>query len=388
MTELETPEQAETPPRVLIVDDSRIVRVTLAKHLKGRFEIREEGDGEAGWAALEADPEISIVLSDLSMPKLDGYGFLERVRASDEPRIRRLPMVIISGDEDESSRAKAKTLGASDFINKGIGAAELLTRIESLLRLTKACGELETTRGQQVHDPATGLFTRRYIDQQAAQALAHAARHDQPASVMVIGLDNVEALRAKCGDAVLAQLVMRFGKMLSEKVRREDSFGHFDAVNFAIVAPSTVETGMHVFAHRLREAVESVTVGFQGGRLPLSVSIGIAGFPVDQTRDPAALLGLAAQRLSVAADAGGNRVVGSDGSAHGVGAAPSIEHALRLVRAGRGNEIQAFAADLALAVLPLLAFADRVCSLGLPMAAIESRLRERAGKDKKEVAKT
>jgi hypothetical protein len=140
---------------------------------------------------------------------------------------------------------------------------------------------------------------------------------------------------------------------------------------------------MQVFAQRLREAVESVTVGFQGGRLPLTVSIGIAGFPVDQTRDAAALLELAAQRLSIASDAGGNRVVGSDGSAHGRGASPSVEHALKLVRAGRGGEIQAYAADLALAVLPLLALADKTCSLGLPMAAIESRLRERAGKDNK-----
>ena len=70
----------DVSPRVLIVDDSRIVRVTLIKHLKGAYEIREEGDGEAGWQALMVDPDIQVVLSDLTMPKLDGYGFLERIR--------------------------------------------------------------------------------------------------------------------------------------------------------------------------------------------------------------------------------------------------------------------------------------------------------------------
>ena len=86
-------------PRILVVDDSRMVRASIVKHIRGRFEAREEPDGEAAWEALLVDPAIEIVLTDIGMPRLDGYGLLERLRASKLPRVRDLPVVIISGDE-------------------------------------------------------------------------------------------------------------------------------------------------------------------------------------------------------------------------------------------------------------------------------------------------
>lgn len=62
---------------------------------------------------LLVDPAIEIVLTDIGMPRLDGYGLLERLRASKLPRVRDLPVVIISGDEDESARERALALGAT-----------------------------------------------------------------------------------------------------------------------------------------------------------------------------------------------------------------------------------------------------------------------------------
>ena len=61
-------------PRILVVDDSRMVRATIVKHIRGRFEVREEADGEAGWQTLLVDPDIELVLTDIGMPRLDGYG--------------------------------------------------------------------------------------------------------------------------------------------------------------------------------------------------------------------------------------------------------------------------------------------------------------------------
>jgi len=128
-------------PRILVVDDSRMVRASIVKHIRGRFEAREEPDGEAAWEALLVDPAIEIVLTDIGMPRLDGYGLLGRLRASKLPRVRDLPVVIISGDEDESARARALALGANGFVTKGTGGVELLATLMSLLRLSKAQGD-------------------------------------------------------------------------------------------------------------------------------------------------------------------------------------------------------------------------------------------------------
>ena len=125
-------------PVVLIVDDSRMVRASLSKHLQGHYEVQQAEDGEAGWQALLAEPRISVVISDLSMPKLDGYQLLERIRASDVPRVKVMPVMMISGSEDEAERKRASDLGATDFITKGVGSAEVLARLDSLSQLARA----------------------------------------------------------------------------------------------------------------------------------------------------------------------------------------------------------------------------------------------------------
>ncbi len=185
-------------PRILVVDDSRMVRASIVKHIRGRFEAREEPDGEAAWEALLVDPAIEIVLTDIGMPRLDGYGLLERLRASKLPRVRDLPVVIISGDEDESARERALALGANGFVTKGAGGVELLATLMSLLRLSKAQGELERSRAalerQSPVDPESGLATEAYLEHHGAQAVAEARRRQADIGAMVIEVDQFDEL--------------------------------------------------------------------------------------------------------------------------------------------------------------------------------------------------
>ena len=124
--------------RVLLVDDSKFVRTTFRLILSRSFTVIEAADGEAGWDALLADPQIAIVFSDLNMPKLDGYGLIERVRKAEDPRLRELPVIVISGKEDEASRKKARAAGANDFISKNADGTEILTRLDNVLRVMRA----------------------------------------------------------------------------------------------------------------------------------------------------------------------------------------------------------------------------------------------------------
>src|SRR3954470_9194382 len=94
-------------PKVLIADDSRIVRAMLIKHIEGMFEFREALDGEQAWETLLIDPSIRVVITDLTMPKLDGYGLLTRIRNSEISRIRNLPVVVVSGSDESEERDRA-----------------------------------------------------------------------------------------------------------------------------------------------------------------------------------------------------------------------------------------------------------------------------------------
>ena len=85
--------------RVLVVDDSKFVRTTFASILKASFGVREDKDGEDAWQSINGDPSIVMVFTDLDMPRLDGFGLLQRIRASADRRIKELPVVVISGNE-------------------------------------------------------------------------------------------------------------------------------------------------------------------------------------------------------------------------------------------------------------------------------------------------
>lgn len=369
-------------PRVLIVDDSRIVRATLIKHLKGHYEFCEAADGEAGWSALVADPTVQIVLTDLSMPKLDGYGLIERIRAAEVSRIRRTPVVLISGEEDEASRNKAKELGASDFITKGIGTSALLTRIASLVKLAKTESELSEVRETQVKHPDTGMFSVAYLVEQAGQVMALARRHNQSAGILCVAIDGQDTIKDQYGATVVGQINQRFGQLLTSKMRKEDSLGKFDARSFLVLSPATAESGCMVFAERLREAVESLSVTLGEKRLVLTVSIGVSDAVADPVANANEWVNLAVARMGIAVERGGNRVVGHDNKVLQPPRLPSIENALSILKAGRQQELAPHAGELALLVLPLLQLANLELKLGIPMAEIEKRLMDRARKEK------
>lgn len=364
-------------PRILVVDDSRIVRASLAAHLKAHYDIREEADGESAWQTLVLDQTVQLVISDLQMPKLDGYGLLERVRSSRLRRLQEMPFILVSGEETEEERQKAKSLGVSEFITKGAGTAEILTRVEHLLALSRTREHLEAGREHMVQDAATGLFTRKYVELQAAQALSHAARYDTPVSVLVLGLDAYDDICGKLGGEVAAQVGTRFARMLATKIRQGDSLGHFETTQYAIVSPGTPPAQCGLFAERVRQAVEVANVVAQGKRVELTVSVGVASVPADHVASAGALLELAGARMREAMQAGGNRVVLCEHGGMPV-RPPGLQHALELLRAGRTESVRPHLPALGEQVLPLLELMDKEFGLGLPVGEIGSLLKERA----------
>src|SRR5712664_4394849 len=144
--------------RVLLVDNSKIVRTTISRLIRKSFDVREEANGEAGWQAIATDPSIVVVFSDIQMPVLDGFALLERIRQSQEERIRSMPVIVISGDEDDATKKRARAAGANDFITKTTDGTEILSRIDNLLHLVEA--KQQAAVSQQMvekaatHDPA------------------------------------------------------------------------------------------------------------------------------------------------------------------------------------------------------------------------------------------
>lgn len=120
--------------KALIVEDEPMIRLLL-KRLLTRFfphNVLEASDGEEGLAMVEKERPV-IVFCDLYMPKLDGIGFLERLRAN--PEFADLPVVAISSAKDRDLVLKLVDLRIVDYIMKPIDLEQTFKRLEKLIPL-------------------------------------------------------------------------------------------------------------------------------------------------------------------------------------------------------------------------------------------------------------
>lgn len=198
--------------------------------------------------------------------------------------------------------------------------------------------------------------------------MSHAMRHDNEVSAIVMGFDNVGALREEHGLEVVKQLQQRFVAMLISKIRKEDSLGHFAGGQLVVVSPGTPYPACESFGNRLREAIQAANIAVHGQHL--SVSVGVSNSPVDTVASAGALIELAGARLK-AAQAGGNRVVSCNVKASNATVTPTIERAISLIKSGDEREVIPHLRALGRQILPLLKLMERELKLGLPMADVE-----------------
>jgi DNA-binding response OmpR family regulator len=117
--------------RALVVDDNRMNRMLLARALS-QFGV-EAIEAENGLHALEimAATTVDVVLLDLLMPELDGYGTLERIRADDA--LRHVPVIVITAVDELDSVVRCIELGATDYLPKPFEPAILRARVNASL---------------------------------------------------------------------------------------------------------------------------------------------------------------------------------------------------------------------------------------------------------------
>ncbi len=392
-------------PKILIVDDSRMVRASLIKHLRGRFAVREEADGEAGWQALLVDPEIQLVLTDIGMPQLDGFGLLERIRSSKVTRVHDMPVVIISGDEDDAARERALALGANDFLAKGAGSVELLARLDSLLRLAQARRELEESRAALATQSAVvaevdaGLASDplpelpREDEDERGEGMAERRQHGEIAA-MVVEIDHYDQLTEWHGAHVAQLITRKLSKILSTKVRKEDTVSQLGPSRFAVLSPSVDLIGCCAFALRLQRAMEKLVMMYRDERIRISVTIGVASSVVDGMSTVGQLIETASTRVRIGSSAGGNRVVADKGEIDQtmvdryLKQTISIDHALLQLRVGAADEVADRLPDVIATLYPLLELVEAHLKCGFPLEQLKKYDKGTVGGDETDGTQT
>ena len=410
-------------PKVLVVDDSRMVRASISKHIRGHFDIREEDDGETGWQTLLVDPDIQIVLTDIGMPHLDGYGLLARMRASKVPRIRAMPVIIVSGDDDAEAKQKALELGANDFIVKGISSPELLARLSRLysgqqtgeVSSPSVAANAEVPEAETARPPVAATATAesagvpdfvpsmavppvrggtetvlggpnsewRSMQELAFATLLQTDLSRTAMSAIAVEIDHFDQLVEWHGSHVTRLIARKLVKILAGKLRKEDSVAQLAPSQFGILAPGLGAVDCMLLAQQLHMAVEKLVMSYRGERIQISVAMGVACSATDGGRRANQLIDVAVRRAKAGRDAGGNRIVSDDQE---VTAQPQQEAKpvsdqsagldlfLLKLRSGATKQMAAELPQVIDTLLPLLEFIESSLHCGMPIDKLNQYL--------------
>jgi signal transduction histidine kinase/DNA-binding response OmpR family regulator len=137
--------RAESEPRerILVVDDNADMRDYVSRLLRERWDVEATNDGQAALESIRRNPP-DLVLTDVMMPGLDGFGLLRALRS--DASTRRIPVVMLSARAGEEATSEGLKAGADDYLVKPFTARELFARIAARLAAVKAAREASEQR--------------------------------------------------------------------------------------------------------------------------------------------------------------------------------------------------------------------------------------------------
>ena len=259
---------------ILVVDDSRLVRHVVAGFLReGGYSVDEAENGRVALDRMDA-ADYDVVITDLNMPEVDGFGVLEAVRR--RPVGTEVIILTGAGAQDVGSAVRALRLGAHDFLSKPpSGAAEVIVTVERALE-KKRLREANVRLVRQLEsltrtDPLTGALNRRAFDECLDRERARARRYDLPLSVIVADLDHFKRVNDTRGHTVGDEALKAFVQRTSKVFREGDSVYRYGGEEFVILLPHTDHEGALAAAERLVARVAASPL--LGGREPLRVTV-------------------------------------------------------------------------------------------------------------------
>jgi len=257
---------------ILVVDDNpdKLRLLEAALGLAG-YRVTTATDGDEALAAIESfQPD--LVITDVMMPRMNGYELAQRIRAN--PLTKFIPVIMqtAAGRRVEDLR-RASEVGALGYITDPTDLDLLLARTRTLLEFK---AYLDVCEEAAFTDHLTGLANRRRFERQLDREVGRTLRLGHPFSLLMLDIDNFKKLNDTFGHNVGDEAIRLMGKVLREGTRGIDLAARIGGEEFAVILVETeLSRGMEV-AERLRLSIKSMTIPSADG---ITASFGVAECP-------------------------------------------------------------------------------------------------------------
>ncbi|MES2823649.1 MAG: diguanylate cyclase [Pseudomonadota bacterium] len=342
--------------RILLADDSKVVRLTATKILSSQFDLVLAEDGEDAWQKICSDNSIQVIFTDLGMPKLDGYGLIQRIRESENEGIRNQPIIVITGAADEEDvKRRVLELGATDFIGKPFKSTEIIARAEAHASYRRDKDILQKSADIDV---LTGTLNRNGFNLQLKKDLSFVNRHNENLALIIFELDDFKTIYKRIGEQAANRIVKQTATRLLSVIRSEDSVGRYGFEKFVTILPMAKTEGVIILAKRLCEQIKSFKITIGGEAITITMSAGIAIVRKGSPASIKELIQSAEQALSNAKKVGSGEVqiLKLEASqAHEPPAAISIDSLLKSIAEGQTETAKQQMAAVLNQLAPLVA---------------------------------
>jgi two-component system, cell cycle response regulator len=355
-------------PRLLVADDCAVTRKEILKILEDDYELVEATTGEEAWNMLSAHKDIQMVLTDLSMPDVNGLTLLKRIRADENETTRTMPVIIMTEASDDVGHVKESLAsGVTDLLRKPFVPELLRARASANVRVLNEAKHLITA----TVDPLTQLANEPYFMLRGANNLAYAVRHNQGLGVLLIALDKLGELRKEHESFIIEGIQVKIGTYISSVVRGEDTVARLDDGMYGVLLMGVDPQGVLDTANRILQMVKKKIFRHGDHRVAVTISIGAAAPVLKSYSSFEMVLRQSSSELRRALDSGGDRVEAENvqqrlsGHERASEYVPTLDEALEMLNNNKSQMLEHCTEELFAKLLPLLMFCDRKMQLNI-----------------------
>ena len=271
----ENEQKEEERPIVVLADDDPSIRLMVRHVLESEnYEIVEAEDGLDAIKAVEKQHP-ALVLLDAVMPGLDGFTTCQQLKERGHVDV---PVIMLTGLDDDASVERAYEVGAIDYITKPIKWAVLKHRVRSIVKSVMAERKVHRL---EYRDTLTQLPNRLLFMDRLEQAIVRAERHRESIALLVVDIDDFKLVNDSFGHEAGDKLIKAVADLLSKAMRRADTVARLGGDEFAIIIENVDgEDDATSIADNLTTILEH-NVRLDNQETFTSASVGIAMFPDD-----------------------------------------------------------------------------------------------------------
>ncbi|MCG8404228.1 MAG: diguanylate cyclase [Phycisphaerales bacterium] len=321
--------------KILIVDEDPADLKLITEMVKELgIEILTAATGQEALRVI-ASEEPRIVITDLTMPEMNGLQLCETLRRHEG--IRFIYIIVVTG-RGSGKMIEAFNAGADDFLTKPLNKDELLVRLRAADRIV--CMESDLAkRTREVHrtnaemavahkqlnranerlremattDELTSLLNRREAMSRLSELWAARDRYDQNFSCIMVDIDHFKSFNDLHGHAAGDEVLKETAELFMKNIRQTDNACRIGGEEFLILCSNVGVDGAAVCAEKLRVEIEEHAYMYHHEELKVTVSLGVAE-PTPDMEGPDDLLKAADKALYRSKDLGRNRVTVAEGS--------------------------------------------------------------------------